>query len=108
MPGGLPSVHVFPPSRVTLINPLLVPTQINPRPTVDSEMDSIAPPGGAALPGAVGGVGPPGRPPRSGLNAVQCAPLSVLAHSHWNPASSMSLFHGANAIGCHNPLRHLR
>ena len=43
------SLHVLPLSRVTLIRPLFVPTQIVPRATVDAPIDSIAPPGGRRL-----------------------------------------------------------
>src|SRR3954470_2676362 len=68
---GLASLQVLPPSRVTLIRLLFVPTQIKPVPIVDAEMDSIAPPGGAFVPGAVGGVGAPLRTPRSPLSAIQ-------------------------------------
>src|SRR5439155_36747 len=44
------SSHVLPSSLASLIRPLLVPTQITPRRTVDSASDWIAPPMGA--PGA--------------------------------------------------------
>src|SRR4051812_34353300 len=74
MPAMAPPLQLLPASRVTLINPLFVPIQMRPGAADEAEMDSIAPPGGAALPGAVGGVGPSVRTPRSGLRAVQCAP----------------------------------
>src|SRR5207253_3080460 len=81
MPGTDASCHVLPASRVTLICPLFVPTHSVPWATVDAPIDSIAPPGGAAVPGAVGAVGPSERTPRSGLIAFQCAPPSVVAHT---------------------------
>src|SRR5207249_5327618 len=45
------SSQVLPSSLVSLIRPLLVPTQITPRRTVDSASDWIAPPMG--VPGAI-------------------------------------------------------
>src|SRR5690242_12574064 len=92
----LASDHVLPPSCVTLIKPLFVPTQIVPVPTVDARIDWIAPPTGGP---PFGGRGESGRTPRSGLIAVQCAPPSTDDHTDWNAASIMCLFHGANTIG---------
>ena len=43
MPGIETSVQVRPPFRVILTRPLLVPTQITPRSTVEAEIVSIAP-----------------------------------------------------------------
>src|SRR5512146_341475 len=55
--GMLASLHVLPPSRVTLIKPLLVPTQINPGVTVESAIDSIAALPAGAPPRPAGGGG---------------------------------------------------
>ena len=79
MPGSTRRSHVLPPSRVTLIRPLFVPTQMHarPRPSI-AAIDSIAPPGGAV--GARRGRRRRSRrrrTPRSGLIAVQCAPPSI-------------------------------
>src|SRR5213594_3428128 len=86
------SSHVLPSSLVSLIRPLLVPTQITPRRTVDSASDWIAPPMGA--PGA------PRPRARSGDSLVQCIPPSVVAITNWNPVISSCWFHGAKARGC--------
>src|SRR5689334_16240335 len=99
MPGTLASLHVLPPSRVTLIKPLFVPTQIKPGITVESDMDWIAelPPGTPGPP--AGGAGASFRIVRSGLSWVQWPPPSVVDHTDWNPATSMCWFHGAKRIG---------
>src|SRR5690348_1706126 len=74
-PAMLASSHVLPSSRVTLIRPLFVPTQIVPAATLDGEIDSIAPPTGcgalgpALVPASAGPV--PFGTPRSGLSFLQ-------------------------------------
>src|SRR5690242_1063831 len=95
------SLHVAPSSRVTLISPLVVPTQITPRAAVDGERLSIVPPRGdpgfgVAVSG--GGVTPFGYP-RFGLIFFQCIPPSVLAIRYWKPAKSSCRFQGANTSG---------
>src|SRR6185437_9320507 len=97
------------------MRPLLVPTQIVPVATVEGEMDSIAPPGGAgrssepALPAvrpASDGAWLFGTP-RSGLSLFQCTPPSVVAMRYWKPARSSCEFHGAHTSGPLNALRSL-
>ena len=75
---------------MTLINPLFVPTQIMPGTTVESPIDSIAPPGGAcrARRGRRRRCAA-ARTPRSGLIAVQCAPPSTVDQTDWKPAMSI-------------------
>ena len=99
------SSHVLPLLRVSFTSPLPVPTQMVPMATVDGEMDSMALPGGAAPPPVDGASGVSLRTVRSGLIAIQWAPLSVVAMSCWNPAMSMCLFHGANTMGCDDVVR---
>src|SRR5438045_6043594 len=68
--GGVTFVHVLPASRVTCTKPVLVPTQITPRPapgTGDGASAVIEPPGAGALTpvaapaGSAIGMPPPGR-----------------------------------------------
>src|SRR5512146_2282145 len=97
------------------MRPLLVPTQMVPGVTVDGEMDSIAPPGGAGRSSAP--ALPAARPasvgvwlfgtPRSGLNFFQCTPPSVVAMRYWKPANSSCWFQGAHTSGPLNALRSL-
>src|SRR5512147_2844102 len=110
-PGIETSVHVFPSSRVSLIIPFVVPTQIVPAATGDAEIDSIAPPGGRGAVAPVGGVpavAALGGTPRSGLSFRQCTPPSVVAMRYWNPVSSSRWFHGAHTRGCEMPGRRPR
>src|SRR5690349_18700226 len=101
------SVHVFPSSRVSLIRPFVVPTQIVPAATGDADIDSMAPPGGRGAPGAAE-VGTLGGTPRSGLSVRQWTPPSVVAITFWNPVSRRRWFHGAHTSGCEMPARNPR
>src|ERR1041384_598411 len=108
--GTVTSSQVLPSSRVSLIKPLLVPTQIRPRVMVEGENDSMLPGGGA--PGARaaasgGGVWPFGQV-RAGLSLLQCAPPSSVAMRYWKPARSSFGFHGANMIGLDDVARSRR
>src|SRR5215469_3466296 len=79
------SVHVWPESRVSLMRPFVVPTQIVPLATRDGAIVSSEPGrgafgGGVAVSGR--GVTPVGYV-RSGLIRRQCAPPSVVAIRNW-------------------------
>src|SRR5262249_33838268 len=109
---GIPEIdascHVLPPSRVTLIIPLFVPTHSMPAATGEPRIDSIAPPGGVNPPAVDGVGGASARMHRSGLIAVQCAPLSVVVQTDWNAAMSICWFHGAKMIGWDDVVRRRR
>src|SRR5438105_3064345 len=91
--GGVTFVHVLPASRVTCTKPVLVPTQITPRPapgTGDGASAVIEPPGaGAPTPvaapagSAIGGA-PLGRV-RSGLIVRHVRALSFDANTYCAP-----------------------
>src|SRR5437870_6874603 len=80
--GGVTFVHVLPASRVTWMNPVLVPTQITPAATVEGASDVIDPPCAGAPtppPPAVAAVDSvtPGGAARSALVIRHVCPRSV-------------------------------
>src|SRR5262245_6969756 len=79
--GGVTLLHVFPPSRVTWMNPVLVPAQITPGMTGDGAGVVIEPPcAGAPTPpppaAAAAGMSPPGGAARSPLIRRHVSPRS--------------------------------
>src|ERR1035437_2779457 len=85
--GGVTLVHVRPPSRVTWIIRVLVPTQITPATTGESASVVIDPPAAGAPtpppPSAGAADAARGGAARSGLMARQVCPLSADMSTYW-------------------------
>src|SRR6476469_5567324 len=79
--GGVTFDHVLPPSRVTWISPVLVPTQITPAVTGDSASVVMDPPAAGdpapPLPAAAAGTVKPGGAARSALIRRHVSPRSL-------------------------------
>src|SRR4029453_13685983 len=89
-PGIDTSVHVFPSSLVSLMSPLLVPTQIVPGATVEVEIDSITPRGRR---------GPPQFENPGGGGGMCVVSLggtlrSPLKRRQWRPPAAVATGHG--------------
>src|SRR6185437_1395483 len=98
---------------VSLMRPLLVPTQIVPAAALEMDSDSIAfrfggarrasalAPAGACSGGGVS----PFAYVRSGLNLFHVTPPSVVDATYWNPATSSCGLSGENMMGCDDVVR---